>query len=336
MSNIKEVAKVAGVSTSTVSRVINNNSSISKKTKDKVWKAIEELNYSPNEIAKALINSKSYTITLLIDLDDTKSFQNPFFYEIMHGIENYCSSKGFSLMVANINTNLKRNNIIEWLVKSKRTEGIILPTSILTPNLVKKLKLLDVPFVAIGEINYFEENISWVDIDNHRGTKKAVYELLNMGYSKIAFIGKDDTKDFSKRRVEGYIKALEEKNIKVDHNLIIECGNNKIDGYKKTKKMFDQGLMFDAIICGTDNLSIGVIKAINEQNLNVPEDIGIISYDSRRIATLIEPEVTTVDVDLFEMGFQASKMLFNKIDDKHCKNQGLLVGTEIIKRNTTK
>jgi len=336
MVNIKQVAKAAGVSTSTVSRTINNSPSISQQTKERVWKEIKRLNYSPNNIAKALITNKSYTITLLVDVDDAKSFQNPFFYEVMHGIEKFCSEREFSLMVSNVNTKLKKQDIISWLVKSKRSEGIILPASILKEELVHELKNLGIPFVAVGETNSINENISWVDIDNLKGTEIALYTLLDQGYKTPAFIGKDMTKDFSKKRLEGYIRALNNRGIPIDEQLIIECDNNKNDGYQQMKKLLNQNLIPDAIICGTDQLSVGVIKAITEKGLKIPEDIGIISFDSRQIASLIYPEITTVDVDVFEMGYQSAKMLFDLIDNKHAKDQGILISTEIIKRETTK
>ncbi len=336
MVNIKQVAKAAGVSTSTVSRTINNSPSISQSTKDKVWAEIKKLDYKPNNIAKALITNKSYTITLLVDIDDEKSFQNPFFYEIMHGIEKFCQNKDFSLMVSNLNTKLKKQDIISWLVNSKRTEGIILPVSILQKELVKELKDIGIPFVAVGEANSIQENVSWVDIDNQKGTEKAVYYLLEQGYKNIAFVGMDNSKDFSKKRLEGYINALTQRNIQVNDNYIVECDNNKEDGYKSMKKLLQDEQRPDAIICGNDSLSVGVIKAILEEGYSIPEDFGIVSFDSRQIASLMYPEITTVDVDVFEMGYQSAKMLFELIESKHATDQGLLISTKIIERNTTR
>jgi len=336
MISIKEVAKAAGVSTSTVSRVINNSPSISQSTKDKVWAVIKKLNYSPNNIAKALITNKSYTIALLIDVDDDKSFQNPFFYEVIHGIEKSCQEKEFSLMVANVNTKMKKQDIISWLVKSKRAEGIVLPVSILTRELVKELKDMGIPFVAVGEVDSIQDNVSWVDIDNKKGTEKAVYYLYEQGLKDIAFIGYDSTKDFSKRRVEGFKSAIEKIGISNNDSWIISCNNSKEQGYKEMMKLIDSGKMPQAVICGNDSLSVGVIKAIQDKNLKIPEDISVISFDSRQIASLMYPEVTTVDVDVFEMGYQSAKMLFDLIENNNLTDQGLLISTKIIKRNTTK
>jgi len=336
MVSIKEVAKAAGVSTSTVSRVINNSPSISQNTKDKVWVEIKRLNYSPNNIAKALITNKSYTITLLVDVDDEKSFQNPFFYEVIHGIEKYCQEKEFSLIVANVNTKMRKQDMISWLVKSKRTEGIVLPVSILNRALIKELKDMGVPFVAVGEVDSIRDNVSWVDIDNKKGTEKAVFFLHDQGYKDIVFIGYDKDKDFSNRRVEGYKSAINKLGLSIDDSRIITCTNSKEQGYKVMENMISNNKTPDAVICGNDSLSVGVIKAISDHGLKIPEDIGIISFDSRQIASLMYPEVTTVDVDVFEMGYQSAKMLFQLIDNNNLTDQGLLISTKIIERETTK
>ncbi|MBU1093212.1 MAG: LacI family transcriptional regulator [Firmicutes bacterium] len=336
MSNIKDVAKAAGVSTSTVSRTINNSSSISKETKDRIFSIIKEMNYSPNSIAKALTNSKSYTVTLLVDVEDEKSFQNPFFYEIMHGIEKLVYHKEFSLIVANLNTTLKKQSVLEWLVKGKRTEGVILPSSILTSAIVEELKRDHVPFVSIGETTQLKESVSWVDVDNKKGAEIATYELLDKGYKNIAFLGYDHTKNFSNRRYEGYSNALTSSGIAVVPDLVIECGNTKDEGYTQMKKLLNEKNVPDAVICADNILSIGAIKAIQEAGLVIPENIGLISFDNQQIAELSYPTITTVHVDLYEMGYQAAKLLFEMIEDPETRDQGLLISTSLENRQTTK
>lgn len=336
MANIKEVAKAAGVSSSTVSRVINHSPSISDETKEKVFNVIKAMNYSPSSIAKALTNNKSYTVTLLVDVDDEKSFQNPFFYEIMHGIEKFVYKKEYSLIVANLNTTMKKESILDWLVKSKRTDGVILPSSILNSHIVKDLKREGVPFVAIGETTHLKESFSWVDIDNKKGAEMATYELLNNGFSRIAFIGLDKNKIFSNRRYEGYCSALEKSDLQLDKLIVIECINNKNEGYTQMKKLLESNSAPDAVICADNTISIGVIRAIQEKGLSIPKDIGIISFDTNQVAELLYPTVSTVNVNLFELGYQSAKILFEHIENNHTLDQGLLISTNIETRETTK
>lgn len=323
------------MASSTVSRTINNSPSISAKTKEKVLKEIKRLNYSPNSIAKSLINNKSYTVTLLVDVDDEKSFQNSFFYEIMHGIERLVYKKEFSLIVANLNTTLKKQSVLDWLVKGKRTEGVILPSSILNSKLVDELKKDGVPFVSIGEPTNLKESVSWVDIDNKKGAEMATYSLLDKGYKNIAFLGLDKTKLFSERRYEGYRNALMENKQEVTKNLVAECGNTKDDGYHNMKKLLNGVLIPDAVICADNIMSIGVIKAIQEAGLSIPENIGIISFDNQQIAELSYPTITTVNVEVFELGFQSAELLFELIENPQTRDKGLLISTKIEKREST-
>lgn len=336
MPNIKEVAKAAGVSTSTVSRTINNSPSISDETKEKIFSVIKKMNYSPNSIAKALTNNKSYTVTLLVDVDDEKSFQNPFFYEIMHGIEKLVYKKEFSLIVANLNTTMKKQSILDWLVKSKRTEGVILPSSILNSKIVEDLKKDGVPFVAIGETTHLKESVSWVDIDNKKGAEMATYKLLSKGYKRIAFIGLDKSKVFSNRRYEGYRSALEKSECAFDQSIVIECTNTKQEGYMQMKKLLSNNHAPDAVICADNVISIGALRAIQELGLSVPQDIGLISFDTSQIAELSYPTISTVNVNVFELGFQSAKLLFELIENPNAKDQGLLISTNIEERETTK
>lgn len=336
MANIKDVAKAAGVSTSTVSRTINNSPSIPQETKDRILSIMKSLNYTPNQFAKSLTTNKSYTITLLVDVDDAESYQNPFFYEIMHGIEKQVYSKEYSFIVANLKTVMKKQSVMDWLIKSKRTEGVILPSSMLDAKTVESLKQDNVPFVLIGEPVHLKEAITWVDIDNRRGAEIATLSLIEKGYKRIGFLGLDQSKLFSQRRYEGYLSALKAMNIDIDEDLIVKCLNTKEQGYLQTKTLLSLNNRPDAIICADGELSYGVIKAIKEANLNIPEDFGLISYDDPKIAELSYPMISTVNVDVYEMGVQCAKLLFDQIENHQFKNQGILISTSLYERETTR
>jgi DNA-binding LacI/PurR family transcriptional regulator len=336
MANIKDVAKAAGVSTSTVSRTINNSSSIPAETKARITEIMKQLNYTPNQNAKSLTTNKSYTITLIVDVDDEKSFQNPFFYEIMHGIEKYVYNKEYSFIVANLKTMMKKQSVLDWLIRSKRTEGVILPSSMLDSKTVESLRKDKIPFVSIGEPIHLKDSITWVDIDNKRGAEVAVYSLLESGYKNIAYLGYDNTKLFNQRRYEGYLNVLESEKIEIIPSYIIECNNNKDNGYNHTKTLLNLNNRPDAILCADGELSFGAIKAIQENGLSIPSDFGLISYDETKIAELSYPSISTVNVDMFEMGTQCAKLLFDQIENHQSINQGVLISASLNKRETTK
>lgn len=335
MSSIKDVAKAAGVSISTVSRIINNNSSISASTRERVLKAIKDLNYSPNSIAKGLSSNNSYTITLLIDTEDEKAFYNPFFYEVMHGIEKIVYKKEYCLIVSNLNTRLKDENVLDWLVKGKRTEGVILPSSIIDSDMLKKLKKSKISFVSIGELSDPRETVSWVDIDNRKAGEQAANFFIDNGREKIAFIGYDNSKLFNRRRFEGYRSALENSGINYDAGMVIEGGNSKNEGYRMMKELLDNKIIPDSVICADNLMSIGAIKAIQESKYSIPGEISLISFDNPQIAEISYPAVSTVNVDVFELGLQSAKLLFDLIENPEAREQGILISTSVEERETT-
>lgn len=335
MASIKDVAKAAGVSVSTVSRTINNSSLISIETKERVFKAIKELNYSPNNLAKGLSNNNSYTITLLIDIEDEKSFYNPFFYEVMQGIEKIVYKNEYSLILANLNTFLKNENVLDWLIKGKRTEGVIFPSSIIDSKIIKDLQNNNVPFVSIGEPVNIRDEINWVDINNKKAGEQATYYFIQRNRKRIAFIGYDYSKIFNRRRFEGYRTALENSNIDYDSSLVIEGVDTKDEGYRMMKRLIDENNIPDSVICADNLISVGVIRAIQESKLTIPQDISIISFDSSQIAEIIYPTISTIKVDVYELGIQSAKLLFEQIEDPNIRNREVLISTNIVERETT-
>jgi Transcriptional regulators len=337
LASIDDVAKAAGVSKATVSRIINNNPLISAETRERTLKVMKELNYVPNSMARGLSNQQAFTVALLVNIKDTKSFSNPFFYEVMHGIETVVYNRGLCLIIANLQTTLKKDDILGQLIHGKRTQGVILPSSIMSPQLVKDMKKTKFPFVTIGEPEGIKEPIDWVDINNFQGGQQSVEHLLAQGYKSIAFIGGSQVEIFNKNRLEGYKSALANNGIPYRQEFVREGNSTKNDGYLMMKQLLKLTQRPpDAVICSDNTLSIGAMKAIKEANLTIPEDMGVLSFDNIPIADLIEPSLTTVDIDVFELGVQAANILFKLIDNPAARQQQSLISTCIQMRESTK
>ena len=336
MASINDVAKAAGVSKSTVSRIINDSPAISDETRQKVLKVMKELNYVPNSLARGLSNQQAFTVALLINIKDVKSFSNPFCYEVMHGIETVVYSRGLCMITANLENTLKQNEILNWLIYGKRTQGVILPSSIMNNQLVRELKKIRFPFVTIGEPEGIKEPIDWVDINNFQGGMQALEHMISQGYKRIAYIGGEQVKTFNKKRLSGYKAALENNGIEYKPEYVCEGAATKDEGYKLMKQLIKLPQPPDAVICGDNVLSIGAMKAINEAKLNIPKDIGILSFDNMPIADLVEPSLTTVDIDVFEMGVQAANILFKIIDNPEARQQQSMISTCIKMRESTR
>lgn len=335
LASIKDVAKAAGVSTSTVSRIINNNPLISAETREKTLKVMKELNYVPNSMARGLSNQKAFTVALLVNISEPKAYSNPFFYEVIHGIETIVYDNGLCLIIANLQTPMKKENMLDWLIHGKRTQGVILPSAIVDAQMVRDLKSIKFPFIVLGEPADCREPIDWVDVNNAQGGQQAVHHLVQQGYRNIAFIGGSRKEIFNRNRLAGYREALEANGMAYNPEHVREGGGSKEDGFLMTRELLKQQDRPDAIVCGDNFLSLGAIKAALEAGLNVPRDLGVLSFDNFPIAELAEPALTTVDIDVFEMGVQAANLLFKRIDNPAAREQQSLIATRIEEREST-
>jgi len=335
MATIKDIAKNLGLSTSTVSRALNGSKSISDKTKEEVNAEAKRLRFTMNSMARSLISNKSYTIALFVDADNEQAFQNPYFYEETHGIENFVYKNGYSLLVANVKTAQKGQDMIDFITKSKRADGIILPSNILTDELAKRLKEENVPFVSIGQPGSLTSSVSWIDIDNYKGAEAATLCLIKEGKKHIAFLGLNESNLFSTRRLEGYKNALSESGIRPNVDLVVACGKTKNDGYAEMNCLLKSHPEIDGVLCGDELISVGVLKALSETGRNVPKDVALVSFDSAQIAEISYPSITTIDVDVFQLGYQCARLLFDLMGNPKAKDQGILVSTGIQYRETT-
>ncbi|MGV8979769.1 LacI family DNA-binding transcriptional regulator [Clostridium sp.] len=330
---IKDVAKVAGVSTATVSRVINNNSVISTDTLERVKKVMKEMNYFPNNIARNFANQHTYNITLIFDMDNLNAFENPFFYQIQYGIEKVICSRGYNMVIANEKTMVNRENELNRMILEKRSDGIIIPSFILKKSIVKRMEEQKFPFVVIGEPDS-SFNVNWVDINNKMAGYIATEHLIKNGYKRIAFIAGNMSDKFNENRLKGYVKAMKHYNIDYSRDMIIEGVSGNDEGYKTMNKLLNVSLKLDAAIY-TNNLSaFGAIKAIKENGYKIPEEIGIVSFDSFPVAELSEPNMTTVDIDVFELGIQVGTMILREIELPSDSKQNSLLSVKLISRGS--
>jgi DNA-binding LacI/PurR family transcriptional regulator len=335
LASIKDVAKAAGVSTSTVSRIINNSPLISAETREKTLKVMKELNYVPNSMARGLSNQKAFTVALLVNISEPKAYSNPFFYEVIHGIETIVYNNGLCLIIANMQTPTKKENMLDWLIHGKRTQGVILPSAIVDSQMVRDLKKMKFPFVVLGEPADCREPIDWVDVNNRQGGQQAVDHLLQKGYKNIAFIGGSRKEIFNRNRLAGYREALEASGIEYNPEYVREGGGSKEDGAEMVRDLLKLSVRPDAVICGDNFLSLGAMKAIFQAGLRVPADMGVLSFDNFPIADLAEPSLTTVDIDVFEMGVQAANQLFKRIENPSVREKQSLIATRIEEREST-
>jgi DNA-binding LacI/PurR family transcriptional regulator len=325
---LNDVAKKAGVSASTVSRVISGKEKISDKTKEKIFSIMKELDYHPNSQARNLATGSSQTIGLVINANEKDFYSNIFFSSSVFGIEKIAQDNSYNLIITN--NQKKRNDkaSIDTLLFEKKVDGIILPPLLLTKTLITKLKNNKIPFVILGEPNYFKDKISWVDINNTKGSNLATSHLYNKGYKQIAFLGGSENEIFTKNRIIGYKNSLNNQ-----EPLIFNTENSE-ESITQAATEILKNKKVDSVICNDNITALILSKAAKEQNVHIPKDLGIITFDDYPLSKYISPALTSIVTDTYTQGEMAANMLFSLIQGKTAITHSL-IDVSLIERESS-
>lgn len=297
MPKIEDVAKKAGVSVTTVSRVLNNRGYISQKTRNKVYQVMKELNYQPNEMARALFRRKSNMIGLIIP-----SVSHPFFGELTHYLEYYADQSGYKLLLCNSNRNIAKERKYIEMLKKNQVDAIIMGSSVLD---VEHYLNLNLPIVSFDRT--VAENIPIVTSDNFMGGKLATRLLIEKGCKNPIFVyrgigGPHHQALLANGRPQGFDGELRAVGIDPIH-LQLEANDGDDHGNENVIVRFLQDHPeIDGVFASSDVIAAEVIQACHQLKKNIPNDIKIVGYDDIRIATLISPRLTTVRQPIQEMG----------------------------------
>lgn len=328
MANIEEVAREAGVSVATVSRVLNKSNAVAVNTRIKVETIIKKLNYEPNMLGRNLRRSESRMILALMP-----NMSNPFYTKIVHGIEDVARKSGYSVLLCQTDLNLEREKIYINLLKQKLADGLIS----MDPTLDKgTLKDVGVKYPIIQCCEYSEEvNIPYITIDNYNAGYKAVKHLLSIGRKRIALINSDNKFQYARLRQQGYKKAIEEAGLEYKEEYVINGELDFESGQRAMKQLLSLEIKPDAVFLVSDVLAIGALKSLKEARVSVPEDIAIVGFDNIQFATMTNPSITTIAQPMYEIGCQSCKMLIEKIKNKEAKIDNIVMDFELIIREST-
>jgi len=331
---IHDIAKIAGVSASTVSRVINDNPSISEKTKIRIRAIMKELDYTPNSIGMQLAKRISFTIGFLVNTESKSYIADAFFYDIVRGAQSIILPKNFDLTLSDIAYFKPGENLLKKFVYSKKTDGLILHVSIANNTILEQLNELNYPYVVIGKPSE-NKNTSWVDCDNVTAGEIATNHLIEEGYSRLAFIGGTKDEPISASRLKGYKNVFSQLHLKQNNKYIMYSKGDKIDGYDKTIELLNLDSPPDSIICINNNVAFGALEAIKQKGLNIPKDIGIVTFDNFPLAPYTTPSLTALHLDTFELGKSAGKILMKKIENPEAKPEIRIILPQLIIRESS-
>ena len=324
---IKDIARLCGVSISTVSRVLNDRPDVSEENRRRVLAVVESTNYIPNNSARDLVKTKSDAIGLVV-----RGVSNPFYTHIIRAIEEKITEAGFTMVMQQIGTCDDEVKCGAMMERDKRLLGIIFlgGRSDYSP---AELAALNVPFVCCSYANHYgsldEKAYSSVSIADEEEAYRAVKALYKAGHRRIAaLVATCDDHAISQLRYQGYVKALEESGIALDESLVISAGTFDIyDAYRAVERTLQQGAEFTALFSIADNMAIGAMRALREAGKKVPEDCSVIAIDGLEVSEYIDPPLATLCQPMEEMGRRSVEILLELIGGTGENRQETLLTT---------
>lgn len=333
MTTISDIARVSGVSISTVSRVLNGNYVVSKEKREKVLKAMKELGYvqKKKDVGKGEEKTKKTIIVITSVLID----------EIIQGIQDVAEDLNYEVLIKYYNkSGFNLNELFDNPMYSNSISGVIILNSLITSEELEEIIKHNIPVIQTGQYLQLSRTYS-VTIDDEEAGYDTTKHLIEIGKKKIAFIGissEDNIPEhnpyFTIKRYRGYRSALEEFNIPFDNSLVFHSDNSLEDAATITEKIIKHGDV-DGILASSDHIAIACIETIKRYGLDIPKDIAVVGFDNLEISEFITPKLTTVSQPFYDIGAEAVNMLDSIIKNNSFIGKKLLLDHTLIKREST-
>lgn len=328
---IVDVAAKAGVSPATVSRVLNNNSNVTSKTKDRVMKVIQELGYQPNAAAKNLRSQKTMAIGVIVP-----EINNSYYAEVIKGIENHAYALKYKVIICDTSNNKEKELEFINLLMNKTVDCMILVTPMMSDEEICHWADLDYSIGIVGR-HIEHDRVPCVYTDNVKFSKEVVHHLVEQGHREIAFLsGYADAID-SYERLEGYLKGLREHHIPFRPEWIENGNFNKQGGYEALKRLIEKKVSFTAIYAANDEMALGVYQACAELGIKIPEQLAVIGVDNNRISRYITPQMSTVNQPKMKMGGAIVDRLIHQLESGNMtQNRVIILESQLIVRDSSR
>ena len=307
MVNIHDVAKAAGVSTSTVSRVLTGNVPVSEDARVRVMEAVSKLKYQPNAFAQGLKGGSLRTIGLVVP-----NIRSLVFPAAIRGIEDTAEENGYTVVLCNTDENIAKERSYIDSLRRRLIDGFIFSTARPGHEYLLDLPSEGVPSVFL--IRQLGKSVNTVVLDNEGGAYEATRYMLSRGLKKIAFINGSLDLPLYRNRYEGYLRAMREEQVAEPADMVIHGISGWDDGYLVMKELLEKGCRPDAVFATSDPKAMGIIRAIRDIGLHVPQDISVMGFDNLDFSTQIDPPLTTVAQPFYEMGVRACRRLIDLIE----------------------
>lgn len=327
---IVEIAKHAGVSRSTVSRVINDDPNVNAETRQRVRAVLQKMNFHPNAAARGLAAGRTRILGLVIPMGVATLFADPYFPQLIQGISTACNQYDYSTMLWLAEPEYERR-MIQQIVSSGLIDGVIVASALNNDPVVEALRARRIPFVLVGR-HPSHADITYVDVDNRLAARDAVFYLLRLGYQRVATITGPHNMIAGVDRLDGYKDALRARGLIANPAFIVEGDFTEGGGYEAMQRLLEQNP--DAVFAASDAMALGAMRALREAGKKIPDDVALVGFDDLPIAGRTEPPLTTVRQHIQRAGFVAAETLIDLITDKDKAPRHLILPTELVIRDS--
>ncbi len=328
MASIQDVAKAAGVSVATVSRVLNNSSSVTPKTREAVLEVVKKMNYQPNLLGRNLRKMETKMVLILLP-----NVANPFYSRIVKGIEDVAHKSGYNVLLCNTDSDKHRENMYLDLLRNRLADGVIFMESELSGS---ELKDLSENYHVVQCCEYIEGMaIDYVAIDNFAAAYRAVNHLIGLGHKRIAMMSCRNNFISTKKREEGYMKALRDADIEFDDSLLVYGDYGFKTGIRCAKSLKSLANPPTAVFAISDVVAVGAIRGFKEAGFKIPDDVAIVGFDDISYAAMNDPMLTTISQPKYDLGCEAMELLLRKMSGQSKEPVKLILEHELKIRNST-
>lgn len=329
---LDDIADLAGVSRSTVSRVVNEHTSVKKEVRQRVLNIIEEHHFHPNAAARTLALQRSWTIGLILPHSVSTFFTDPYYPNLLMGIAKACNLYNFTLALFLVSTKEDEANVFSRVGRKGFLDGVIVQSGHHgDQGAIGKMVDKKIPLVVVGR-PFRSDNVTYVDIDNINAAKSAVTYLHKIGCKRIATITGPLDSTVGIDRLEGYRQAIKEQNGQVDDNLVVEGNFTETGGYLAMQKLLP--FQPDGVFAASDVMAAGAMKAAEDANLRIPKDISFIGFDDLPAASYGSNQLSTVRQKVAELGQKSVESLIEQIEDESIAPRQIILETELVIRQS--
>ena len=331
--SISDVARKAGVSISTVSKALNDKSSVSSSTVERIKQTAEEMGYVPNSRARVFATKKTRQIAFVADIPKDTAFYNPHIFEIIMGLRHSVSKRGYSLIVESVE---KKESLdyIEKIYKKNMVDALVIHASIITKRLESLVVKSNLPHLIIGEPDY-QSTLSWIDTDNALSGAVAIRHLLKNDYFPIAFVGGKADDMISAHRFEGAERELRQNNLSFEDQYVLSTSSTIVSGMNAAKKILKMEKPPRSVLCANSVIAFGLMQELRNQNIRVPKDMAVMTFDRYPFSDFTEPRVTSVDMNMYEIGEEAGSILIKNLSHPNLRIQTFTSEPCVFEREST-